>query len=64
MASLQAQIDKIDAMSKESVYADPIRKLQEQHYEQLVSLRNGYFNTVKEMLEMVENGATGSTQGA
>ena len=45
-------------MSRESVYADPIRKLQEEHYNQLLKIREGVYTTVKEAIETIEQGGT------
>lgn len=61
--ALKAQIEKIDEMSREQVYADPIRKIQEEHYKQLLSLRDGLHSTVKEALDIVEQGGSGSGAG-
>ena len=51
-------------MSKESVYAAPIRKLQEEHYAQLLALRDGYYKTVKEVIDMAEQGGKADNAGS
>lgn len=44
-------------MSKESVFADPIRKIQEQLYTALLSVREGFHQTIVEAIDVSQSGS-------
>ena len=44
--------------AEDSVYADPVRKIQEQLYEQLVVIREGFHQTVAAALSEVNSAAS------
>ena len=43
---------------EESVYADPVRKIQEQLYEQLIAIREGFHQTLVTAVAQVETAQT------
>ena len=40
--------------AEETVYADPVRKIQEQLYDQLITIREGFYQTLVTALSQVE----------
>jgi len=65
-AALNAQINTLIKLilfiSEESVYADPVRKVQEELYHSLLAIREGLYQTVKTACEEVESKATGAVK--
>ena len=45
-------------MTKDSVYADPIRKIQEDLYTQLLAIREGFANTLTEACQAASTPST------
>ena len=45
-------------MTKDSVYADPIRKIQEDLYVQLLAIREGFANTLTEACQSASTPST------
>ena len=58
---LKAQIAKIDAMSRESVYADPVSQVQQQVYSQLIAIREGFAQALAGAMVDTPSSAAGAS---
>ena len=53
-------MDNINALSKDSVYADPVRQIQEQLYQQLIAIREGFAQTLTTAISEADQKSAGT----
>lgn len=59
IAALQVQVSRLDNISKNSVFVDPVRSTQEQLYAHLIAIREGMHKSLVEAIDTASS-VTGS----